>query len=303
MPALSLAVLFLAVVVEVHAAKAEFERTKPHVNIATIGHVELRDPPISFDFLADIQFGPAPSASGVMQVALGDGSVRFYAPVAGTLLEGHECLVFFLGGRSSGELDPTDPAIAIVREDPERRGVIVVKLQLTRVFPQTLEFEVPGEIRLIPGSNERPQPRAHPWFSFYYPPQKVIIHGTDMVLGFFASADVRRDHSAKGHLALGLPDGEPPIFFEPLFGTVVPETGPGYIIILMALDGAPLRIENLAVGTVHPDPHLPGCDIWDFASNGVSRNGSPLHLVFDAEGETRFARERESRDSAPSHSR
>jgi hypothetical protein len=79
-----------------------------------------------------------------------------------------------------------------------------------------------------------------------------------------------------------------------VFGTVVPETktGPAVIVIMMALERAPLRIENLAVATVTPNQNIPGCDIWDFSSNGVAgSSGLPLHLVFDAEGGTRFARE------------
>jgi prepilin-type processing-associated H-X9-DG protein len=275
------------------AHSSTFEPATPAVNITGSGHVDLRDPPLSFDFVADINFGPNRPASGGMNVALADGSVRFYNAVGGMLLEGNECLVFFLGGIPSGELDPTEPAIAVVREDPARPGAIFVKLQLKQVFPQTLDFEAPGDIRLI---RERgPQPQARPWFSLYYPPQRVTVEGSDGVAGFSAWARARRDHSANGYLTLRIPDGPPRFRFEPLFAIVVPETetGPNYIVILTALAGAPLEIENLAVATVHADPQVPGCDIWDFTSNvDTRRSGSPLHIVFHAEGEIRLARGR-----------
>lgn len=278
------------------SSRTTFERSKPSVNIASIGHVDLRDPPLSFDFSADVDFGPNRPASGGMQFVFADGSVRFYEPVAGMLLEGHQCLVFFLHRLPSGELDPTEPAIAVVREDPERR-VIFLKLQLKQVFPQTLQFEVPGEIRLIPASGA---PRhARSWFTVHYRPQRVTVEGADMVAGFSAWARVRRDHRANGYVTLRLPDGQPPFRFEPLFATVVPETetGPGYIVILMALEGAPLQIDNLAIGTVHADPYVPGCDIWDFTSNTVSgSSGSPFHIVFHAEGQIRFVHGRAGRD-------
>lgn len=278
------ALVALAAVAPAHADSglSTFERTKPHVSVAGRGHVDLRDPPLSFDFLADIDFGPNRPASGGMQVVFADGSVRLYTAVAGMRLEGHACLVFFLGGIPSGELDPTDPAIAVLDEDPRRRRVIAVKLQLKQLFPDTLNFAVPGEVRLTPA---RGAPmHARPWFSLHYPPQRVPLEGTDMVAGFSAWTRVRRDRRANGYVVLGLPDGQPPLRFDPLFATVVPETetGPGYIIILMALEGAPLQIETLAIGTVRADPIVPGCDIWDFTSN-VDRSGSPFHIVFHAE--------------------
>lgn len=168
---------------------------------------------------------------------------------------------------------------------------------MTQFFPQTLHFEVPGKIRLIPTHGA--QSHARPWFSLHYPPQRVTVEGTDMVAGFAAWASARRDHRANGFVALRLADGQPPFRFEPLFATLVPETdtGPGYIVILMALDGAPLQVETLAIATVHADPHVPGCDIWDFASNTVvRRGGSPFHIVFHAEGETRLAHGRAGLD-------
>jgi prepilin-type processing-associated H-X9-DG protein len=284
------------------ASAATRDRTRA-VSITSSGHVDLRDPALSFDFFADINLGPNRPASGGMQFLFADGSVRFYEPVAGMLLEGKECLVFLLNRLPSGALDPTDAAIAVVRE--ERRGVIFLKLQLKQVFPQTLHFEVPGDIRRIPTRGV--QPHARPWFSLHYRPQRVTVEGTDLVAGSFSAwARVRRDHHANGYVALGLDDGRPPFRFEPLFATVVPEseTGPGYIVILMALNGAPLQIENLAIGTVRADPDVPGCDIWDFTSNTVaSTSGSPFHIVFHAEGEIRFAHGRAGSDPSPSRFR
>src|SRR5262245_63209837 len=46
------------------SSRTTFEGTTLHVSIAGSGHVDLRDPPLSFDFLADIDFGPTRPASG-----------------------------------------------------------------------------------------------------------------------------------------------------------------------------------------------------------------------------------------------
>jgi hypothetical protein len=278
----------LANVARAHAdpSRPTFVRTRSQVSIAGFGHVDLRDPSLSFDFFADIDFGARRPASGGMQVALADGSVRSYEPVAGMLLEGNECLVFFLNRLPSGELEPTEQAIAVVREDPQRR-VIVLKLQLRQLFPDTLHFEVPGDIRLMPASGRQPQ--AQQWFSVYYWSQRVTFDGTDTVARFSAWARVRRDGRANGFMALGPLDGQRPSRFEPLLATAVPETetGPSYIVILMAMEGAPLEIENLAIATVHADPDVPGCDIWDFTSNVPTRRS-----VFHAQGKLRFAHAR-----------
>jgi hypothetical protein len=45
------------------------------------------------------------------------------------------------------------------------------------------------------------------------------------------------------------------------------------------VEGTALRLENVEIATVQPDPRLPGCDIWDFTSNVVS---------FDARGSQVF---------------
>jgi hypothetical protein len=115
----------------------------------------------------------------------------------------------------------------------------------------------------------------------------VLLHGTDLRIGFSAHALARQDRNIGGRIALDLRDGLAPVAFEPLLGALVPEvaTGPGYIVILMALNDAPPELENLVVAVVRPDPALPGCDIWDFSSNGVSTGRSrPLRLSFHAEG-------------------
>jgi hypothetical protein len=291
---LLLAVVFPIATVSLHAAKEVFIRSKPHVNVGTIGPIELRDPLISFEFLSDIEFGPQPAASGTIQFVFVDGSVRWYEPVAGALLEGKECLVFSLGGRPSGELDPTDAAVAVYREDPARPGVVFVKLQLPKVFPQILAFEVPGEIQITPRDDAPPPPDDQPAFRLRYPPQEVRgdFDGDGDVDGrdFIAWGRVGADTSARGFVAIEPLDGEPPMDFEPLFGTFVPgtETGPGYIVLLLALGDVPIRFENLAVAMIHPHAHVPGCDIWDFSSNGIKRGGAPLRLTFDAERKGEF---------------
>jgi hypothetical protein len=230
-----------------------------------------------------------------MQFVFADGSVRLYEPVSGVLLEGKECLVFFLGGLPSGEIDPTDPAIVSLREHSSRRDAVIAKVELPKFSAQILEFEVPGEIRVVPRRNA-PPPLPDPQLPFRlrYPPQEVSgdfdndgdVDGRDFVVWM----KVGRDTTARGLVAIGPTESEPPFIFEGLFGTFVPgtETGPNYIVLLVALAHAPLRFENLAVATVHPDPALPGCDIWDFQSNGIHRRGAPLRLSFDAAGKTRF---------------
>jgi hypothetical protein len=139
----------------------------------------------------------------------------------------------------------------------------------------------------IPADPRDPSPR----FSLRYPPQRVSIERSDVVARFAAWVRVRRDHRALGQVTLRLADGQP-LRFAPVFGAVVPETetGPAYIVILMAGQGAPLQSKNFAIATVRPDPQLPGCDIWDFTSNVDTRRGaSSFHIVFHAEGEIRFA--------------
>jgi hypothetical protein len=299
----ALAIVLLHGATEIRAAKVQFERKKPHVNVAFAGHVVVADG-LSFDVRADFEFGPGHAASGGMNVGLSDGSVKLVRATVATKLEGNQCLVIFLGGVPSGELDPTDPVVAIVGEDPARPGVVLVKLQANRLFQEVIEFAVPGKIELTKAESD-PRRAAPLWFLSRHAPQRVTIEGTDMEIGFFSSVAVQCNHRARGRVALGLPDDGAPIFFEPLLGTSVPSTaiGPGYIIILMALKGAPLRLENLAIGTVHPHPVVPGCDIWDFSSNGVGPRGAPFHLVFEAEGETRIVRDCADRAAESGRSR
>lgn len=279
------------------AAKVEFERRKPHVNIAVIGHVEHEDPALSLAIAADIEFGRNRPAKGAMFL-FADGSVRFFEPVGGVLLEGEQCLVFLLGG-TPGDLEPTEQAVALLREDPQQRGVVLVELHLGASFPQPLAFAVAGVIDVNrktqrhrdPGRNQVFRTHSCP-FSMRHPLQVVMIGETGLAAGFAASIKVRRDRLASGRLLLGLPEGSPPLRFEPLFGAALPatETGPESIILLLALEDAPPRPENLAMATVRPHPDVPGCDIWDFTSNIGANGGSgaPLRLLFEAKGRTRF---------------
>lgn len=284
--------LLLGCAENARAAKEQFERTKPHVNIVATGHVAGTDTAQSFDLSADLQFGPNRPTAGLCQFVFADGSVRLYKPVGATVLEGDQCLVFFLGGLPSGALDPTDTAIALLRKDPADARVILVKLRLPRVFPGDLEFEVPGDIAAPDGDAHRPAPPASQWFTTYYwhfrmeyPPQLVMVDENGLQAGFSASAKVQRDGDASGTIILQPPGRETAHVFEPLFGTAAPptETGPGYIILLLTLADQPVDLDNLAVAIVRPHESTPGCDIWDFTSNFVRRS-----LVFLAEGQSRF---------------
>ncbi|MCI0535007.1 MAG: hypothetical protein L0Z50_07250 [Verrucomicrobiales bacterium] len=292
LPALVMAALYLAGMMTARAAKIEFERTKPHMSVGSIGHVELREPVISFDFAADLETKDFGGAAGGIQLAFADGSVKTYqAKISRVQLEGHQALVFFLlfPALSTDQFDQTKPATAFARDSSDGTRDILWDLAGLEMSPQNLHFRVPGEIRII--SRNETQPERHPrlWFDLQYRLQQVKILGTDILSSFRTSARVFRDHTANGLVELGFPDNQQPLRFEPIFGSAVDprETGPGYIILL--LEGAPLLFENLAVATVRPDPALPGCDIWDFQNNPVAPpGGSPFHVQFDAEGRIRF---------------
>jgi prepilin-type processing-associated H-X9-DG protein len=214
------------------AGTVEFERITVHVTVAASGHVEVAEPRLTFEFDSDVQFGPRTPPGGGINVVFVDGSVRRYNAVGATLLAGDECLVFFLGG-VPGELDPSDPAIAIVRDDPRTPGVIFVKLQMKQVFPQSLEFAVPGEIRLA--RSEPPPESPGVWFSLHYPRQVVVLDQAVMMAGFTARTFVGDDHNGWGSIVLALPEVSP-LLFEPVFGVELPETEtrPGYIVFLTA---------------------------------------------------------------------
>ncbi len=265
--------------------------TTTHVDIAGAGRVGVGSPPRSLDFSLDVEFGPGQPAIGSMNVVFGDGAVRSYEPVTGALLQGNECLVFFLHRLPSGDLDPTEPAVMTAREDPRRPGAIFVKLRLQQEFPTTLSFEVPGDVKLTPTGAP---PQASTWFNMRYPLQRVTVADDGITAGFSARLEALRDHAANGYLTLDLPDRHPVQFYEPLFATAVEQssTGIGYIVILLAAEDVPLTIEALAAATVHPNPDVPGCDIWDFTSNVDHRRRSPFRIVFDARGRIRFAPER-----------
>jgi hypothetical protein len=98
---------------------------------------------------------------------------------------------------------------------------------------------------------------------------------------------VARDYSADGLVELEVPIGSGPIRLEPVFGTPMPgtRTGSGFIILLV-VEGAPLRLENVEIATVQPDPLIPGCDIWDFQSNGVSFDARGRQIFFPTANST-----------------
>jgi hypothetical protein len=274
----------------VFAATLEQPDNAIQFDIAGAGRVEVGIPSRALDFSVEVEVTPGQPARGGMKVALGDGSVKSYEPVTGALLEGNECLVFFLRRLPSGDLDPTEPAVMTAGEDPRRPGAIFVKLRLKQEFPRTLSFQVPGDVQLTPTDAA---PQASTWFNMRYPQQRVSDEGTGLAARFAARINALRDHLASGYLTLDLPDGQPVHFYEPLFATSVTEssTGMGYIVILLAAEDLRLTIEALAVATVHPNPDVPGCDIWDFASNNDVRR-SAFRIVFDAQGRIRFAPER-----------
>jgi prepilin-type processing-associated H-X9-DG protein len=278
-------ILLVGFLTDAGAGMVEFERIKVHATIAASGRVELAEPRLGFGFVSDVQFGPQTPPTGGMNILMGDGSVRTYQAVGATVLAGDHCLVFFLGG-APGEIDPSDAAIAVVRNAPGARA-IWVELQIQQVFPQTLQFAVPGEIRLT--RSDPPPGSVGLWFSMRYLEQAVVLDPAGTPAAFTARAFIGSDHNGWGGIVLALPGEPSPLVFEPVFGVALPATGtgPGYIVILTVLADAPLQIENLGVATVHPDPALPGYDIWDFTSNTVVRN-QPLHVTFDADGETRF---------------
>jgi prepilin-type processing-associated H-X9-DG protein len=269
---------------------AALERNAIHVDIAGAGRVEVGAPPRSLDFSLDVEFGPSQPASGGMNVVFADGSMRSYEPVTGAPLQGNECLVFFLHRLPSGDLDPTEPAVITAREDPRRPGMIFVKLRLQQEFPTTFSFEVPGDLKLTPMGAP---PQASTWFNMRYPQQRVTVADDGITATFSTRIKALRDHVASGYLILDLPGGRPVQFYEPLFATSVTEssTGIGYIVILLAVEDVPVTIEALAVATVHPNPDVPGCDIWDFTSNVDTRRRSAFRVVFDAQGRIRFAPE------------
>src|SRR5688572_22826478 len=141
-----LATLLAASMAGVHAAKSQFERTKPHVNVGTIGHVELREPALSFDFIAELETGSSGQAAGTVQFLMADGSVRTLRAAIGRVhLEGDQVLVFFLliPDSPSGQPDPTRPATAVLQQ---RAGKIFWEIEGTELSEKALRFELPGEI-------------------------------------------------------------------------------------------------------------------------------------------------------------
>jgi hypothetical protein len=260
--------------------------------IRSRGHAVLREPAVAFDFDADLRLTLAApltgrvatdgSAAGTVQILFADGSVQVLTTVFGEVngngnQNGPTLTFLLLPYLESGEIDFARPAIAIVRQSPGNGDFLLWDIEGSTIHDASIEFEVLGEITFVPHDR---QPRALPWFAITYPPQPMLIRETGQAGSFSARAIVARDYSADGLVELEVPIGSAPIRLEPIFGMPMPgtQTGPGFIIVLV-VEGAPLRIENVEIATVQPDPRLPGCDIWDFASNGVS---------FDARGRQVF---------------
>jgi prepilin-type processing-associated H-X9-DG protein len=260
--------------------------------IRSRGHVVLREPAVEFDFDADVRLtlaAPATgrvstdgSASGTVQMLFADGSVHVLRAVFGQVngngnQNGRTWTFLLLPYLESGEIDFARPAIAIARQSPGNGDYLLWDIQGSQISEASIEFEVPGEIAFVPHD---PQPPALPWFGIRYPPQPIMIRETGQVGSFSTRAIVARDYSADGLVELEVPIGKGPIRLEPVFGMPMPgtQTGPGFILLLV-VEGTALRLENVEIATVQPDPRLPGCDIWDFTSNVVS---------FDARGSQVF---------------
>lgn len=257
--------------------------------ITSRGHVALRDPAVEFDFEADLRlslaapstgFSTVGSASGTVQILLADGSVHMLRAVVGQASGDRDEFTWtfhLLPYLESGELDFANPAIARAGQSARNEDFILWDIQGSQISDASIEFEVPGEMAFIPHD---PQPPALPWFGVSYPPQPIITRETGRAGSFSARARVARDFSADGLVELEVPLGSDPVRLRPVFGTPMPgtQTRRGFILLLV-VEGAPLQLENIEIATVRPDPDIPGCDIWDFASNGVS---------FDARGSQFF---------------
>jgi len=258
--------------------------------ISSRGHVDLGE--LEFDFVADLRLsltapatGRLPtdgSASGTVQFLLADGSVHVLRAVFGQVSgngnqDGHTWTFLLLPYLESSEIYVARPVIAIARQSPGNGDFLLWDIQGSTIHDASIEFEVPGEIAVVPHD---PQPPALPWFGISYPPQRIVIQETGQAGSFSAHAIVARDFSADGLVEIEVPIGKGPVRLEPVFGMPMPgtQTGPGFILVLV-VEGAPLRLENVEIATVRPDPSIPGCDIWDFQSNGVS---------FDARGRQVF---------------
>ena len=283
--------------------------------VSSSGHVVLRTPSIAFDFHARLEAPHGPSipaivrdqlvntttppvslrrASGVMQFSFADGSVIRYmavhSEVGGNASPAGPLTFLLLPYLESGEIDFMRPAIAIARQSPGNNDYLLWDIEGSTIHDASIEFEVPGEIALAPHDV---QPPALPWFGISYPPQPIVVRETGEAGAFSARAIVGGDLSADGLVELEVPIGKGPVRLDTVFGMPMPgtQTGPGFIILLV-VDGAPLLLENVETATVRPNPRIPGCDIWDFQSNGVSfdargrqfllptANARPRHWVF-----------------------
>jgi prepilin-type processing-associated H-X9-DG protein len=267
--------------------------------IRSRGHVGLREPAVEFEFDADLRLTLAApvtgrvstdgSASGTVQILFADGSVQVLRAVSGQVngngnQNGPTLTFLLLPYLESGEIDFARPAIAIARQSPGNGDYLLWDIGGSTIHDASIEFEVPGEIAFVPHDR---LPPALPWFVIRYPPQSIVIRGTGQAGSFSARAIVARDYSADGLVELEVPMGSGPIRLEPVFGMPMPgtQTGPGFIILLV-VEGAPLRLENVEIATVQPDPLIPGCDIWDFQSNGVSFDARGRQIFFPTANST-----------------
>ena len=257
------------------------------LQIRSRGHVVLQEPAVEFDFDADLRLtlaapaatGRLPtdgSASGTVQFLLADGSVHVLRAVFGQVSgngneDGHAWTFLLLPYLESSEIYVARPVIAIARQSPGNGDFLLWDIQGSTIHDASIEFEVPGEIALVPHD---PQPPALPWFGISYPPQRIVVRETGQAGSFSAHAIVARDFSADGLVEIEVPIGKGPVRLDPVFGMPMPgtQTGPGFIILLV-VEGAPLLLENVEIATVRPDPSMPGCDIWDFSSGTWSARG------------------------------
>ncbi len=275
------------------AAKEQFQRSKPHVNVASTGQFNRRGPDGALEtigFEADARTGPGESSHGYIRFTFPDGSRREFQAVAGRVEEHRDSEVvalLLLPLLPSGDVDALAPAVAVARHDARADDLIVWEISGTSLATEPLRFESAGRIHQDRGA--KPDPAALPWFSLHYKPQGVTIVSSSgqVEAKFSASARVTRDHTARGRVQLDLHDGGTPLRLDPVFGSVAPrnETGPAYIIILMALEGAPLRRDNLFLATIHQDPSRAGNDVWDLSGIEPVSNGlDAFHVTFPAVG-------------------
>jgi hypothetical protein len=251
-------------------------------DVISSGIVDLGTIAIPFEFEAALRTRPIllrtdlaiphHPASGGMHLTFGDGSVRYIAihsEIARDVNGNHVLTFVLLPYLESGELDLTKPVIATARPGSGSGGGILWDLEGSTLQQESIQFEVPGSIRVVSTVPEPPAPLS---FSFHYPLQKVTLQGTGEVGIFSARGNVRQDHSVEGMVEIEALNGKGPVSLVPVFGKLDEPSptavGPSYTIVFV-VEGAPLVSENVLVAVVRPNPAVPGCDIWDFSSGTV----------------------------------